>query len=203
MGLPAADQPVELTNGIGRQGDWADRRLIAAKPNHRRNLTDDGPASIEVFLIPGGEPEPDIFQRQQIPNANFLQLVLNQLRPLCEQQPVELGRRLDKVEEAGTASGRGFVVEYVGHGRAEHFLSHAGANRLSVPLYGIPPAFFTRRASEFASAPWCIDLRLGRDAFRVAVPALFADFGTTDPGVEGAVAPADISFVCHIAFWLL
>lgn len=129
--------------------------------------------------------------------VSFGQLLADQVDSLREEQPVEVWRLVDEVEQPPTLSNQvGAVLEHIGHRRAEYTSAHLVPGSVLIPFDGFFPVGVTEETPRRVWAPKSFPEALC-PRFRVAVIACRRHLDTTPPGVEGMMRPLDARVFSH------
>lgn len=109
--------------------------------------------------------------------------------PLRQQQPNELRRSLDQVEEISTPRRIDLIVEDIGKRGTEYEGTRAISDSLPVPSERLFPVSRRRPRARLTGAPLDPAKALILMDLSITVIACGADLGATDPRVESVVGP--------------
>ena len=171
----------------------AEQRFAAQEPDAARNIEEMRNSLCCKALILGSGTQPDMCRPSCTPRRE----PLDEVRTLCQQQPVEVRRPFDQLPQP-LARGAQTVppLEHVGHRRAKDSHPRSGACGSAVPALRLLPGRLAEKAPGRLRAPHVVTGPLC-PSLGVAVVAGRRHLRATPPGVERVIGPFDGRVLRH------
>lgn len=176
-------QPVDVIRQIHR----AKERLAAQEPIPARDIQQATDPSVGEVLILDRRSQPHVARPCTSPRRKST----GEMRPLGQQQPIEVGCTPYESPEPVTEPVQAMVpLEHVRHRRAEHAHATAGQGRVPIPTKRLIPVVVAELPARSVCTPDAVACTLCPD-FGVAVSARRGNPCATPPRVECMLRPLD------------
>ena len=187
--LSSCNDPVQRVDVTG-QVHGTEERLATQEPILTRNIQQVPDASVREVLVLDGRSQPDVTRPSTKPRRKST----SEVRPLGQQQPVEVRSTLYKSPESVTQPVEATVpLEHVPHRRAEHTRTTSESGRLPIPTKWLAPVVVAEFPARSIGTPDTV-ARTSRPDFGVAVIARRGDLCAPPPRVERMARP----FNCRV-----
>ena len=195
--LASGNDPVQRMDVRG-QVHRTKERLAAEEPITTRNIQEVPNASVGIVLALDRGSQPNVGGHALVPGRKSP----SKMRPLGQQQPVEVGRALYERPEPFTQAVETAVpLEDIRHRRAEHARARRpGLGGVAVPTKRLTPIVVAQLSARSSYAPHAVACT-SRPDLGVAVIARRRDLRATPPRVERVARPFNGGISCHATDW--